>query len=106
VSEYRVPLHTAAGAFSTLIVLVPWHVLEAAGLDEDSAASIAGVCLFGLALAALALRRAPFAQKELRVAAYSEIFHLPSYLRAFAMYAFAELALVVGILIYLRVSTP
>lgn len=104
-STYRVPLHTGAGAFSTLIVLVPWQGLEAAGLGEGAAASIAGGCLFVLAVAALLAHRAPFAQKEAYVAVFRETFRVPDYLRAFALYAFAELALVAGLLAYHHASS-
>jgi hypothetical protein len=105
-STSRVPLHTGAGAFSTLIVLVPWQGLEAAGLDEDAAASIGAACLFVLAVAALLVRGAPFAQKEAHLTLFRETFRVPDYLRAFALYAFAELALVAALLAYHHASSP
>ena len=83
-SSYRARLDTGAAAFSTLVVLVPWKLFEAAGLDEDRAAAYAGVVLAVLAALALAARRAPLSAKSWHVAFARESFDLRRYLRDFA----------------------
>lgn len=94
---HRVKAHTAAGAFATLLVMIPWKVLQARGLDEVRAASVAGVLLGAAAVAALAARGTRLARRAYFMPAFRESFEVSAFLRAFAAYAFALLALGVGL---------
>jgi len=93
---HRVRFHTAAGAFTTLLAMLPWKLLEAAGMSEDHAASFAGAILALTALAALWARRFALLQKSFELPAFRETFEVSAYLRAFAAYAFALLLLLGG----------
>jgi len=101
VSAHRLPAHTAAGGFATLVVMVPWKILEACGLPEGRAAALSAGLLLMAAIAALALRRAPFAQKQFPLKLYRETFQLSMFLQAFGIFALAELALVGGLYLFL-----
>ncbi len=101
-SAYRVPVDTAAGGFATLAAMIPWKVLEGVGASEDTAAAVAGALLLGAAVAALAARGAPFAQRQFEVAIYREQFRVPRFLQAFACFALAELALFGGIWLFVQ----
>jgi hypothetical protein len=99
----RVRFHTGAGAFATLLVMIPWKVLQAGGMAEERAASIAGVMLAIAAAVALAIRRMPFAQKSFDMPAFRERFEVSAFLRAFAAYSFVLIALGVGLyVVYAR----
>lgn len=90
---YRTRADTAAGAFSTLLVMIPWKVLEAYGMDETQAASVAGGLLLVLSVAAFAAHR--HVRAEFALSIYGgEKFSWSNYLRDFAMFAWAMMTLV------------
>lgn len=103
---HRIRLHTAAGAFATLLAMIPWKVLQASGMAEERAASIAGALLAVTAVVAFAARNTPFAQKSFFVPAYREAFEVRAFLRSFAAYAFTMLALAIGLWIYWANAQP
>lgn len=92
---------TIAAAFSTLVLLLPWELLEALGWSEDDAGVAAFLLLFPLGLVALALRRHPWAA-ERKFEFVRETFHVSAYLRDLAMFAWAELVLVIGLWLLVR----
>jgi hypothetical protein len=91
-----------AAAFSTLVLLLPWELLKAIGWSDDDAGLAAFSLLFPLGLAALALRRHPWAQHEFEFV--RETFRVSAYLRDLALFAWAELVLVIGIWVFLNHS--
>lgn len=93
----RARLHTAAGAFATLLAMIPWKILEALGFAESQAAIAAGAFLALAALAALGAQHAPFAQRSFYVAWARETFEVSAFVRAFARYAIALLVLFTGL---------
>jgi hypothetical protein len=99
----RVPAHTIAGGFSTLIAMLPWKFAEAEGLSEDASAGIAAVFLATLALSAWLLRkRAWVRQRNYALAPFhDEVFSLEFFLRDFAAFALVLLILYGGIWIAL-----
>lgn len=103
---HRIRVHTAAGAFATLLIMIPWKLLHAGGMPEERAASIAAVMLALAAVVALAMRRAPFARKSFDMPVFRETFEVTAFLRAFASYAFVLIALGVGLWISFTNSRP
>jgi len=102
-SSYKTRVETAAAGFSTLIVMVPWKVLEALGQDEDAAACTAAAFQATLGVAAVALGRSAWARaRSFHIAAVDETFHFSSYLRDFGMFVAAELLIFVGLALALQ----
>jgi hypothetical protein len=101
----RVPAHTAAGGFSTLIAMVPWKLAEASGLSEDTGAQLGGLFLAVLAMAAWTLRKAPWVRaRNYPIALFhGEVFSLAHYLRDFAAFSLVMLLLFGGIWIALSI---
>jgi hypothetical protein len=99
----RVPAHSAAGGFSTLVALIPWKLAEAAGLGEDVGALLGGVVLAVLAVLAWSLREAPWVrQRNYPLSALrGEVFSLSQYLRDFAGFSLLMLLVYGGLWIAL-----
>ncbi len=85
--------------------MIPWKLLEAAGVSEPVAAAVALALLGVAALVALAARRTAFARRSYFMPVFREAFEVSAFLRAFAAYAGALVALaLVGGLLWLRAS--
>lgn len=104
-SVNRTRVDTAAGGFATLAALAPWEILKVAGLSEEHAWYIAGAMLGIAAIVAFAVRNATFAQRSFDLPPFRETFEVRRFLCAFALFAFAELALVGGVFVWLLASS-
>jgi hypothetical protein len=99
-STYRLPLESLAGCLATLVVLVPREVLMRIGWQEEPAWVASGGSLLVLALTAIGLRRTALASRRYTLGGLP--FQLTRFFSEFALYAFAELALVAGVWFYAR----
>jgi hypothetical protein len=98
---HHAKLHTGAAAFATLLALIPWEVLKAAGVREELAAYAAAALLGLAAIAALGARSHSLGQRAFHIKAFRETFEMQAFLRDFAAFAFVELALGAMILVFL-----
>jgi hypothetical protein len=88
------------GCLATLIVLVPREVLMRAGWEEEPAWLASGGVVLVLALAAIGLRYTALANRRYTIGGLP--FLLGRFFSEFALYAFAELALVGGVWWYAK----
>jgi hypothetical protein len=100
----RAKVHTAAAAFATLLALIPWELLRAAGVSEELSFYAAAALLGFAAIAALGMRSHSLGHRAFHIKALRETFEVQGFLRDFAVFAFTELALAGVILIFLATA--